>query len=360
MTMHGSRIAIYGATGYIGELTARIAVERDLEPVLIGRGKRHVEEVARRLGLPWRIGALDDPEALDEALRDVSVVLNAAGPFSTTAGPLLDACIRTRTHYLDLSGEAVDFEAVRERHAELIEADVMAMPGGGFGVVPTDAIAVHLSRVLPGAKSLELSFQTVGGVSRGTATTLVAGLPTAGWQRRGGALVPARGAEQRRTIPDGMGGHLTVATNPWRADVVSAAESTGISDISTFTAMPGPVTALARIAPKVPWLFTSRPTRSALAALIRRLPPGPSEQQLAAGRTVVHGRATALDGSVAEAVLIGPEAYLFTAHAAAELLARTGAGAAVPGYRTPAQVHGPDLALTVPGTSLRDLARRAS
>ncbi|MCX2947891.1 saccharopine dehydrogenase family protein [Lentzea sp. NEAU-D7] len=360
MTMHGNTMAIYGATGYIGELTTRIAVGKGLEPVLIGRGKPQVEEIARRHDLPWRVAALDDPHAVDEALRGISVVLNAAGPFGTTAGPLLDACIRTRTHYLDLSGEAVDFEAVRRRHTELVEADVMAMPGGGFGVVPTDAVAVHLAGVLPGATSLELSFQTVGGVSRGTAGTLVAGLPAAGWQRRGGALVPSRAAEQRRTIPDGLGGHVTVVTNPWRADVVSAAESTGISDISTFTAMPGPVTALARIAPKAPWLLTSRSARGVLGALLRRLPPGPSDQQLSAGRTVVHGKATAPDGSAAEAILIGPEAYLFTAHAAAELLARTATGAAVPGFRTPAQVHGPDLALAVPGTSLRDLARRAS
>lgn len=360
MKMHGNTIAIYGATGYIGELTARIAVEKGLEPVLIGRDETKVREVARRLDLPWRVASLDDPPALDEALRGISVVLNSAGPFGTTTGPLLDACIRTRTHYLDLSGEAADFEAVRGRHTELVEADVMAMPGGGFGVVPTDAVAVHLARALPGASSLELSFQTVGGVSRGTAATLVAGLPTEGWQRRSGALVPSRAAEQRRTIPDGSGGSVTVVTNPWRADVVSAAESTGISDISTFIAMPGPVAALARMAPTMPWLLTGRPARSALAALIRRLPPGPSDQQLASGRTVVHGKATAPDGSEAEAVLVGPEAYLFTAHAAAELLTRTAAGAAVPGYRTPAQVHGPEIALAVPGTSLRDLARRTS
>ncbi|GGM92935.1 hypothetical protein GCM10011609_32980 [Lentzea pudingi] len=97
MTMHSSTIAIYGATGYIGELTARIAVEKGLEPVLIRRDENKTGKVARRLDLPWRTGTLDDPRTLDEALRGLTVVLNAAGPFGTTTGPVLDACIRTGT-----------------------------------------------------------------------------------------------------------------------------------------------------------------------------------------------------------------------------------------------------------------------
>jgi len=56
-----------------------------------------------------------------------------------------------------------------------------------------------------------------------------------------------------------------------------------------------------------------------------------------------------------EAALTGPEPYLYTAHVAAELLARTANGPAVSGYRTPAQVYGPDVALAAPGVELRDL-----
>ncbi|GAA3334815.1 saccharopine dehydrogenase NADP-binding domain-containing protein [Amorphoplanes nipponensis] len=353
--MSGSSVAIYGASGYIGGLTARIAVGSGLRPVLAGRDSARLRALGAELDLPVRTAGLDRPAHLDALLDGVGAVLNAAGPFAATMPPLLAAALRTRTHYLDLSGEAVEFEAVRRRDEDLRRAGVMAMPGAGFGVVPTDAVAVHLARRLPGAVALELSFATRGGISRGTASTMLAGLPTVGLRRRAGHLVPARAGAERRQVPDGAGGRITVVTNPWRADLVSAAVSTGVATIDTFTALPAPVRLLAALGPRAPWLFTSAVSRRLQATLLQRLPAGPSEADLTAGRTVVHGRALAGDGTTAEALLTGPDAYLVTAYAAAELLARTGAGTAEPGYRTPAGVHGPELALSTPGTELRDL-----
>jgi short subunit dehydrogenase-like uncharacterized protein len=343
-------IVIYGATGYIGAATARIAAERGLHPVLAARRPPAGGATVRPV-------ALTDPAALDALLGDAAVVLNAAGPFGTTQQPLLDACLRTGTHYLDLAGEYPELLAVAARDAELTGAGVMAMPGAGFGVVPTDAVAVHLARRLPSATRLELSFVTRGRVSRGTLGTLLAGLPTTGARRVDGRLVPVRAVAQRRRIrvdPRTSRGTLVV-TNPWRADVVSAGASTGVATIDTFVGVPAPLRLAMRIGPRAPWLFTSRPSRRLQALLLRGLPAGPADEQLAAGSSVVHGLAVDDAGNRAEAVLTGPEPYLYTAHLAAELLARTAAGVSVPGFRTPAQVHGPDLALATPGTTLRDI-----
>src|SRR5262249_5328240 len=41
----------------------------------------------------------------DEALHDLAVVLNAASPFPVTVYPLVEACLRTGTHYLDINEE---------------------------------------------------------------------------------------------------------------------------------------------------------------------------------------------------------------------------------------------------------------
>ncbi|MFC0002725.1 saccharopine dehydrogenase family protein [Micromonospora siamensis] len=348
------RIVLYGATGYIGALTARTAVDRGLRPVLAGRNADRLGRLAAELGLPARTAALDDPAALDALLSDAAVLLNAAGPFARTQAPLLDACLRTGTHYLDLSGEAAEFTAVRARDAELRAAGVMALPGAGFGVVPTDAMAVHLIRRLPTADRLELSFATRGAVSRGTLETLLAGLGGPGVWRRGGRLVPVHPAgERRRFHHDGR--TVTVHANPWRADVVSAGTSTGVPDVSAFTAFPAPVVLAMRLARRVPALVTAAPSRRLQARLLRRLPAGPTAGQLAAGAAVVHGVATDSAGGRVAALLTGPDAYLWTAHAAVELLARTAAGGAAPGYATPAQRFGLEVALTTPGTALRDL-----
>ncbi|MFC4149845.1 saccharopine dehydrogenase family protein [Micromonospora mangrovi] len=345
-------LVIYGATGYAGRLVAQLAVQRGLRPVLAGRNPHRL--AALGLDTPVHAASLDDPAALDRLLADAAVLVNAAGPFAATQRPLLDACVRTGTHYLDLAGEAAEFLDVQRRHDELVRAGVMAMPGVGFGVVPTDAVAVHLAGRLPSARRLELSFVTTGQVSQGTLGTLLAGLGDAGVQRRDGRLVPVRaGTAQRRIRPDGR--PVRVVVNPWRADVVSAGRSTGIPDVSTFFAVPAPLRLALRVAPAAPWLLGSSAGRRVRAALLRRVPEGPTPAQLDAGSSLVHGLAVDAAGAVAEAVLRGPDPYRYSAYTAVELLARTAAGAARPGFRTPAEVHGPDVALTTPGTVLRDL-----
>ena len=55
------------------------------------------------------------------------VVFYMAGPFSTTSRPMADACIRSRFHYLDITGEIDVFEALAARKAEAIEAGVMLL-----------------------------------------------------------------------------------------------------------------------------------------------------------------------------------------------------------------------------------------
>ncbi len=85
--MTAGGIAIYGATGYIGALTARVARERGLRPVLMGRDRAALAALGTDLDLPTRAGALDRPAEVDALLDGVAVVLNAAGPFAVTAGP---------------------------------------------------------------------------------------------------------------------------------------------------------------------------------------------------------------------------------------------------------------------------------
>ena len=54
---------IYGANGYTGELIARDAVRRDLNPVLAGRTATKVEQLASNLGLHARIFDLENATA---------------------------------------------------------------------------------------------------------------------------------------------------------------------------------------------------------------------------------------------------------------------------------------------------------
>ena len=125
-------ILIYGATGYTGKLIARAAGSCGVRPVLAGRSYEKVMALAKPLGLSGRAFDLASPTGIDEALRDVSAVLCVAGPFSATARPMAEACIRNKVHYLDITGEIDVFEALAARDAEAKRQGVVLLPGVGF------------------------------------------------------------------------------------------------------------------------------------------------------------------------------------------------------------------------------------
>ena len=116
--MTSDPLLIYGATGYTGSLVVKAALARGLRPILGGRNKARLEQLAHAHGLQYRAAPVTDAAALDRALTDIDVLLVAAGPFSETALPLLSACLRRRTHYLDLSGECAVIETVSSRGDE--------------------------------------------------------------------------------------------------------------------------------------------------------------------------------------------------------------------------------------------------
>ena len=168
-----NRFLIYGATGYTGKLAARTAKEKGLEPILAGRNEAKLKALAEPLGFQYRAFDLSDKAKLDKALGEVDAVLHTAGPFSATSKPMADACLRTRTHYLDITGEIDVFEALAARNAEATKAGVMLLPGVGFDVVPSDCLAAHLKRRLPSATSLSLGIKSASRMSRGTALTVI-------------------------------------------------------------------------------------------------------------------------------------------------------------------------------------------
>ena len=109
---------IYGASGYTGSLIAREAVRRSLRPILAGRSAGKLSELAGEVNLEHRIFSLDSPSAVVDGIRGVHTLLNCAGPFSQTARPMAEACLKIGTHYLDITGEARIFEWLAARDAE--------------------------------------------------------------------------------------------------------------------------------------------------------------------------------------------------------------------------------------------------
>ncbi|HET9595089.1 MAG TPA: saccharopine dehydrogenase NADP-binding domain-containing protein, partial [Anaeromyxobacteraceae bacterium] len=254
---------IYGAYGYTGELVARRSVARGLRPVLAGRREAPLRALATELGLEARAFALDDPAAAARALAGVGALLHCAGPFAHTWRSMVDACLEARCHYLDVTGEVDVFERMAALSSRAEAAGVMLLPGVGFDVVPSDALAAHVAARLPGATRLRLAFTALGGVSRGTALTMVERLGSKGLVRCGGSLVAVR-PFRRATLDLGDGRPRPAVQIPW-GDLATAWRSTGIPDLEVYMVVPRAVARSLSLAALAGPLLGLPPLRRALA-----------------------------------------------------------------------------------------------
>jgi short subunit dehydrogenase-like uncharacterized protein len=346
---------IYGANGYTGELAAREAARRGLTPILAGRSADAVAALARELGLPFRSFPLDDPAVVRAGLGGVGAVLHCAGPFVRTSAIMVNACLATGAHYLDITGEIPVFEAVlsQQKADAARRAGVALLPGVGFDVVPSDSLAARLAAALPGATELVLAFAADGGSwSRGTAKTMIESLPHAGAVRRSGKIVPVPLAFDAREIDfGGRLGKRWAMTIPW-GDVATAYHTTGIPNIRVYSgAAPGQIRRLRRLRPLLPLAGLGFVKRF-LAGRVDRTVTGPGPEVRANARTYLWGEVRDSAGNCVSTTLETPEAYAFTAVSAVAAAERALAGAVSPGAWTPARAFGPDFVAGLPGVAV--------
>jgi short subunit dehydrogenase-like uncharacterized protein len=258
-----NRLLIYGATGFTGELIAREAKNRwqreDEEarqpldshplprrrawyrrPVLAGRDPVGLRMLGKDLTLPWIAVGLDDKAGLDRALQDVAVVLNAAGPYAATAQPMVKACLRTGTHYLDVCGAFEILRRLDDYHGEAVERGVLLMPAAGFTVVASDYLVACLKKAMPDLWYLRIALSRVDFVSRGSMKSMQEAAREGVSVRRSGTFitVPVGQLERAFQFRDGS---PSVCTAIRSADLVTAPLTTrgadtpdGVPNIETY------------------------------------------------------------------------------------------------------------------------------
>ncbi|PSP83590.1 saccharopine dehydrogenase [Halobacteriales archaeon QS_6_64_34] len=350
-----SELVVYGSYGYTGSLIAEAAAERGFNPVLAGRERRTLESQAARLNCEFEVASLDEPRVLDMMLADATAVLNCAGPFSRTWEPMVEACLRTGTHYLDITGELTVFEAIHGQDDRAAVADVMLLPGVGFDVVPTDCLGAHLAERLPDADRLELAFRADIGVSRGTAKTMIEHLDSGGAVRHDGRIEQVAMAHESRTVNFGWGvDGQHVAAIPW-GDVSTAYHTTGIPNVTTYVAMSERAVRMQRAAGLVTPLLSLPPVKTGLQWLIEQTTDGPDADERASGESYVWGEVRNPAGDRAVSRLRGPHTYALTVETALATARRALDGDAPVGYQTPASAYGPDLILGVDGVEREDV-----
>lgn len=345
---------IYGSYGYTGQLIVKRAIKMGYHPVLAGRNEKKLRPQAEQTGLDWRAFSLRETGKLESALEDVDAVLHCAGPFVRTFRQMAEACLRTKRHYVDISGEIAGFEALAAMDDQAKQAGIMMLPGAGFDVVPSDCLAAHLKHRLPSARHFRLFLRGVGaGVSRGTAKSAIENMHRQGMIRRDGELVQVPPAWNVRERDFGRG-YTKVVSVGW-GDVSTAYYSTGIPNIETYFAFPESVIKGLRAMRVLGPLLYNRPVKGILKWLVDRFVKGPPEEKRRRASAIFVGEVIAQNGGRAVSRLITPEGYTCTALTSVEIMKRILKSEWKPGFQTPSLAYGSNFIMQFEGVRREDL-----
>jgi short subunit dehydrogenase-like uncharacterized protein len=342
MTGH---VLVYGATGYTGRQVAQALAEAGTPVVLAGRDPEAVAQVAQLLNLAWTAFPLEDTGRLDAALSGAQVVLHAAGPYVETAAPMLAACLRTGTHYLDLAGEWPVFADAKARDADAEAAGVMLMPGVGLTIVATDCLLALAKQAQPDAVKLRLGVSRAQVMSRGTVVSAAGLLGPGVLVRRAGQLVQVPAGSLSCAFDFGEG--LREATAMSWADVVTGEHSTGVGDIEIYSELPWYQRTAYRASGLAMAVGGAAPWRAAGRGLAAACPEGPGGDARRAASFVM--AVEALDPwrrprRLRLRTLDGYTVSVLTAAAAAQKVL---AGQWSAGFQTPSRVFGADFILNL-------------
>jgi hypothetical protein len=128
-------IAVYGASGHTARFIIAELLSRGHVPIAVGRdaSKMAAALLAHGVEVEMRIAELDRAGSLDRSLTGADAVINCAGPFLDTAAPLIEAALRARVHYFDVTAEQESARSTFELFdTPARERGIVVVPAAGF------------------------------------------------------------------------------------------------------------------------------------------------------------------------------------------------------------------------------------
>lgn len=240
-------IILWGATGFTGGLVAEYFAKNagnGIKWALAGRSRERLEKVKSKLvslnpdldSLPLVIADSGDMESVESMTSSTRVVLSTVGPFIKYGTPVVEACLKSRTHYCDITGESPWVKSLIDNyHNEAAEKGVHIVPFCGFDSVPFDIGVLMMAKAAEkhgGLKHVSGLVSSNGRPSGGTAHTilnLMATVPLKDIQDVH-LLTPAEHKKER--IPAGGADQMTPKYNSdarsWTAPFVMSGVNTRV------------------------------------------------------------------------------------------------------------------------------------
>ncbi len=180
-------VVLYGASGFTGKQTVEYFA-RNLKPgelrwAIAGRNRQKLEAVKAEIGgavkdVAVLVADSQDQAAVDAIVSRTRVMLTTAGPYALYGTPIVDACVRFHTHYVDITGETPWVKDLITRYHDQAAANgTRIIPFCGFDSVPSDLGAYLVARYIQDhlksqCREVKAFFQVSGGLNGGTMATV--------------------------------------------------------------------------------------------------------------------------------------------------------------------------------------------
>jgi len=176
-------VVVYGATGFTGRQAARELCKHAPQGMRIGIAGRDAARLKRVCdGLPREVISIVADSTDSRSIRSMTertrVLLTTAGPFARYGTPVLEACVVSKTHYVDITGETPWAREMIELFHDKAAADgTKIVPFCGYDSVPSDIGALLAVQALrergEATQSIEAFHVAKGGFNGGTLATMM-------------------------------------------------------------------------------------------------------------------------------------------------------------------------------------------
>jgi short subunit dehydrogenase-like uncharacterized protein len=317
------KLLIYGATGFTGTLIAHEAARRGLDFEIAGRTEDKLATLAAELNVPYHVFSVDHIDGWKKSLEGKTALLNIAGPFSETADQAMEACIKAKVHYFDITAEVDIYRLAESKDAAAKAAGIMLISGAGL-FTTYDPLVVHTAKRVKNPVAIRAAFKYSGGFTPGSIASSANIIATGILVRKNGEI---QKLEQSRSAKFDLGnGPEDFSLMPLGAVVLSF-KSTGIPDIEEYFKMALPADTIEEEHPKA----IQRAERSKLLVEV-----------------------TDKDGTIVRSMADMPDGYMPTATSAVEIVSRALNGSYKIGFQSPASAYGAELISSLTDVRITD------
>jgi short subunit dehydrogenase-like uncharacterized protein len=176
-------VIVYGASGFSGRLVAEYLTEYNVPFIAAGRNRAKMEAVMKNVpgiaAADYEVAEVGDSvDELAKLFSGAKVVCNTVGPFIYSGPSVIEACLKSGCHYLDISGEQAWIRQVAEKwNASFSQRGLLAAPATAFMSAPSDA-AARICLENKGIDTLEILTMFRGTPTFGSTQTIFAVLQT--------------------------------------------------------------------------------------------------------------------------------------------------------------------------------------